>query len=75
MTLFALAALAWTAAQRGDADRAVTLWAAVEAEEARGGRMWRWEESRARYAANIPDAPRPAAAMNLDDVVEYALTP
>ena len=74
-TLFALAALAWAAAQRGDADRSAALWAAVEAEEARGGRMGRWEESRARYAANIADAPRPTAAMDLDQAAEYALTP
>jgi len=72
-TLYGLGMLAWTAAERGDAERAGTVWAAIEAEEARAPET-NWAAGREKYAAHIPDAPRPANALSLDDAVEYALS-
>ena len=71
--VYGLAQLAWAAAERGDPARAVVLWSAVEAEEARG-KMPRWDPYRDRYAVHIPDAPRPVTILPLDRAVEYALS-
>lgn len=51
----ALAVLARTAAARGDDERAVALWSAVEASEEPVGRFGTFD--RERYAALIPDVP------------------
>ena len=71
-TLFAFGILAWAAAERGDAERATTLWAAAEAEEASAPES-NWAASKGKYAAHIPDEPRPAAPLELEEAVEYAL--
>jgi predicted ATPase len=71
--VYGLAYLAWAAAERGDAERASTLWAAIEAEEGKAP-IRRWSGERERYAAHIPEAPRPIEPLELDDAVEYALT-
>jgi len=69
--LYALAILARAAALRGDAERAVTLWASVEAIEDGPGRFGKFDRS--AYAACIPDRPRPEP-LPLDDAVALALT-
>jgi predicted ATPase/DNA-binding SARP family transcriptional activator len=69
-TRYALALLARTAAARGDAERAVALWAAVEAMERPPGRFGMFDE--AAFAAAIPHLPRPAPP-SLDEAVALAL--
>jgi predicted ATPase len=71
-TLYGLGMLAWVAGERGDAERAVTLWAAIEAEEARRPEPM-WALAREQYAARIPDAPRPAVPLELEQAIDYAL--
>jgi tetratricopeptide (TPR) repeat protein len=71
-TVYYLAALARVAAERGDDERATTLWAAAEAEQERAP-LAIWPLIDDSYAAHIPDAPRPAQALALDQAVEYAL--
>jgi len=71
-TFYGLGMLAWAAAEHGDAGRAGTLWAAIEAEEARAPEAV-WAAGREKYAASIPDTPRPAVAMELEQAVEYGL--
>jgi predicted ATPase/class 3 adenylate cyclase len=78
---WSLATLAWSAAVRGEARRAGTLWGAFEAEEARspiGG----WEEGeRERYEDALSSAAAPALErgrargrlLSLEDAVEVAL--
>jgi predicted ATPase/class 3 adenylate cyclase len=78
--LFGLAQLAWVAAQTGRAERAGTLWAAVETEEARGP-VGQWEAERPEYEAAVLAATGPdfergrmaGRALTLDQAVEYAL--
>ena len=72
MTVYALALFAWAAAERGKAERAATLWAAVEREEGKGP-IRRWDIERERYAARMPDAPRPVVALELEEAMDYAL--
>jgi non-specific serine/threonine protein kinase len=71
-TLCGLALLAWAAGDRGDAERSTTLWASVEAEQAK-----RPEPPLAtaveKYIAHIPDEPRPSSPLDLDEAVESAL--
>ena len=71
-TVFGLGMLAWAAADRGDAERANVLWAAVEAEEARAP-LAMWAGYRDRYAAHIPPAAGPTPEMTFDEAVSYAL--
>jgi non-specific serine/threonine protein kinase len=71
-TIYGLAQLAWVATDRGDAERAAVLWAAVEAEEARAP-VGQWAPYREKYALHIAAAPRPGTALSLDVAVEYAL--
>jgi predicted ATPase len=80
--VLALAKLAWHAALTGSSRRAGRLWGAIEAEEARGGRVGQWEEDRTYYeerarAGSDPDFEQGrvgGSAMSLDEVVDYALT-
>jgi predicted ATPase len=67
-----LALLAWAAAASGNAERAGELWAAAAAEDATAPSPT-WAEYRDRYAAHIPEAPRPAVPLKLAEAVEYAL--
>jgi hypothetical protein len=67
----ALALLARTAAARGDCDRALALWASVEAVEDVPGRFGQFD--RAAYGAQMPTGPRPAP-LPLDEAVELALS-
>jgi tetratricopeptide (TPR) repeat protein len=69
--LCALAILARAAAMRGDDERALGLWATVEAIEDAPGRFGRFD--RREYAAAMPDRPRPAP-LPLDEAVELALS-
>jgi predicted ATPase/class 3 adenylate cyclase len=71
-TVFGLAILAWAAADRGDAERANVLWAAVEAEEARAP-LAMWADYRDKYAARILPAVDPVAKVTLEEAVSYAL--
>ena len=71
-TIFTLASLARMAAVNDDVERATTLWAAIEAEEAKGP-IGRWAHVRDHYAAQIPNAPSPAQPLELDEAVKYAL--
>jgi predicted ATPase/DNA-binding SARP family transcriptional activator len=68
--LFGLAILARVAALRGDADRALELWATVEATEDPPGRFGKFD--REAYAGAMPDLPRPEP-LALDDAVTLAL--
>ena len=76
----ALAVLGRAAAARDDAERAGTLWGAIEADEARGP-LGFWEQRRDEYAALLApvfgpefDRAREAGrALSLEDAVEYAL--
>jgi hypothetical protein len=75
------ARLAWSAAARGDAERAGMLWGAIEAEEARRP-LDVWRAMRPVYeravasAAGLDFEPACAAGrlLTLDEAVEYALT-
>jgi predicted ATPase/class 3 adenylate cyclase len=49
--VFALARLAWAAAEHGDGHRAGWLWGVIEAEEAAGGPVGGWESERDRFEA------------------------
>ena len=71
-TFYGLGMLAWAAGERGDTERAVTLWTAIEAEEAKAPEAM-WAMDRDKYAAHIPDAPRPEVSLELEQAVEYAL--
>ena len=70
--LYALAALARAAAERGDAAEATTLWAAIEAEEQKGT-GGRWLLYREDFARHIPAGPPPERIHSLDEAVRYAL--
>jgi tetratricopeptide (TPR) repeat protein len=67
---YALAVLARAAALRGDDERALLLWATVEAAEAPPGRFGHFD--RAAYAAAMPDRARPEP-LALDDAVAIVL--
>jgi hypothetical protein len=70
-TALCLAALAATAARRGELDRAAQLWASVEAfEEERGAQLHAHE--RRRYAPALAEVAA-VAPLSLDDAVQYAL--
>jgi hypothetical protein len=69
-TLLGLALLARAAAARGEAQRALSLWASVEALEDGPGRFGRFD--RAAYAAAMPAGPRPGP-LPLDEAVALAL--
>jgi hypothetical protein len=71
-TVFGLGLLAWAAADRGNVERATTLWAAVEAEEAKGP-LAMWASERDKYAAHIPPADGPVPELTLEEAVAYAL--
>ena len=78
---YGLGLLAWVAAARGQAERAGTLWGAVEAEAERG-RIGQWENERDEYAGHVfaaagPEFERARAdgrTMTSDEAVEYALS-
>lgn len=69
--IHALAILARAAALRGDDERALALWASVEAVEDSAGRFGRFDRS--EYAACMPQLPRPAP-LPLADAVTLALS-
>jgi tetratricopeptide (TPR) repeat protein len=71
-TLFGLAILAWAAADRGDAERSTTLWAAIEAEQTKLPEPL-LTTALEKYIAHIPDRLRPSSPLDLDEAVEYAL--
>jgi len=73
-TVFGLGLVAWAAADRADVERATTLWAAVEAEEAKGP-LAMWTAERDKYAAHIPAAQGPVPKLTLEEAVAYALSP
>jgi predicted ATPase len=68
---FALAVLARVAALRGDAQRSLLLWSAVDAAEEPPGRFGKFD--REAYASAIPDGP-PPQAITLDEAVALALS-
>lgn len=70
-TLLGLAILARAASSRGDADRALALWSAVEAVEDGPGRFGRFDRS--EFARVMPHQPRPEP-LPLDDAVALALS-
>ena len=78
-TCYGLTLLAWTEAISGDAKRAGTLWAAVEAEAERG-RIGQWEAERDDYEDRILAARGPeleagrseGRLMTLEEAVAYA---
>jgi predicted ATPase/class 3 adenylate cyclase len=77
--VYALAALARFATQRGDVERAGHLWGAIEVEEARGP-IGQWENERDQYAAAMLDAgPEFEAArsagrtLTRTEAIEYAI--
>jgi predicted ATPase len=78
---YGLTLLAWVAAAKGQAERAGTLWGAVEGEAERG-RIGQWENERDEYAGYVfaaagPEFERSRAegrTMSLDEAVEYALS-
>ncbi|MDP9284697.1 MAG: tetratricopeptide repeat protein [Actinomycetota bacterium] len=72
-TVFGLGLLAWAAADRADVERATTLWAAVEAEEAKGP-LAMWTSERHKYAAHIPAAAGTVPELTLEEAVAYALS-
>jgi predicted ATPase/DNA-binding SARP family transcriptional activator len=69
--LFGLAILARTAAERGDRERALDLWAAIEAVEDGPARFGQFD--RQRYAAFMPRGPRPDP-LPLDRAIVMALS-
>ena len=73
-TIYGLGLLAWAAAESGNAGRCWTLWAAVDADEARAPvPAADWPRAREKYAAHLPAGPRPDTPLPLDAAVEYAL--
>jgi predicted ATPase/DNA-binding SARP family transcriptional activator len=70
-TLLALALLARAAAIRRDDERALALWASVEAVEDAPGRFGKFD--RAEYASCMPPRPRPAP-LPLEEAVALALS-
>ncbi len=72
-TVFGLGLLAWAAADRADVKRATTLWAAVEAEEAKAP-LAMWTSERDKYAAHIPAAAGTVSELTLEEAVAYALS-
>jgi predicted ATPase/DNA-binding SARP family transcriptional activator len=70
-TLHAVALLARAAAIRGEEERALALWATVEAVEDTGGRFGQFDRS--AYAACMPDLPRPEP-LPLEEAVALALS-
>jgi hypothetical protein len=68
-----LGLLAWAAADRGKTDRAVMLWAAVEAEEAKGSLAVWWSAERDQYAARIPAAGGSVGELTLEEAIVFAL--
>jgi predicted ATPase/class 3 adenylate cyclase len=72
-TVCALGLLAWAAADRGKTDRAVMLWAAVEAEEAKGSLAVWWSAERDQYAARIPAAGGSVGELTLEEAIVFAL--
>jgi predicted ATPase len=73
-TVYGLSLMAWAAADRGNAQRANTLWAAIEAEEAKGP-LPAWAAERDTYAAHIPPAVGAVPELSLDEAVAFALAP
>ena len=71
LELFGVAIMARLAARRGDDQRALALWATVEATEDKPGRFGRFD--RALYASEMPDGPRPDPRP-LDEAVDLALS-
>jgi predicted ATPase len=71
-TLFGLAMLAWAAGDRGDGERSTTLWAAIEAEQAKLPEPL-LAMALEKYIAHIPGRLRPSSPLDLDEAVEYAL--
>ena len=69
--LLGLAALAWAAGERGDVERAMQLWATVEAEERDPNRFGQFDPE--VYRPKIPDLQLSRPAMALEEAVEYAL--
>ncbi len=69
--VLALAVLARTAAARGADERALALWASVEAVEDAPGRFGRFD--RAAYAGELPDGPLPEP-LPLPEAVALALS-
>jgi tetratricopeptide (TPR) repeat protein len=69
--LFGLALLARAAAGMGESERAVRLWAAVQAQEPGVGRFWAID--RKKIAAQLPAPSGPVEVMPLAEAVEYAL--
>ena len=80
LTVFSLARIAGIAARHNDSKRAGRLWAAIEAEEARGP-LGTWEQQRDELAAPVlavsgAEFERGRVAgrrLTLDEAVEYAL--
>jgi tetratricopeptide (TPR) repeat protein len=78
--IFALALLARMAAETGHAERAGTLWGAIESEEGRGP-VGQWEGERREYEVAVLAAGGPefqagrarGRSFTIDDAVEYAL--
>jgi predicted ATPase len=68
--VYCFALLAWAAAEKGDIERAVRLWAVVEGEEPGPGRFWR--VNREQYAPRIPSTSTDVPAMTFDEAVTYA---
>jgi predicted ATPase len=79
--VYGLTLVAWVAAATGQAERAGTLWGAVEGEADRG-RIGQWEEEREEYASHVYTVAGPAfersrsdgRTLSLDEAVEYALS-
>jgi predicted ATPase/class 3 adenylate cyclase len=71
-TIFGLGQLAWIAAARGDADRAATLWRAVEQETARRS-CPSWAVDRDLYAEHVGEVDLAVPALGLEEAVDLAL--
>jgi predicted ATPase/class 3 adenylate cyclase len=73
-TIYGLGLLAWAAAESGNTRRSWSLWAAIEAEEARAPVRGEWAaRDREKYARHLPAGSWPDAPLPLDAAVEYAL--
>jgi len=81
-TVYGLGCLAWHAAATGLAERAGTLWGAIETEESRGP-IGHWEGERGEYVAQLEAVRGPefdegsarGRRFSLDEAVRYALDP